>query len=126
MTNGMPGICRSNRLRSSSPALEVVGHVDGRHVVGHRPTELQRLDDVAGDVRDRDDDALAPARRRRSIDLRADVDLEPATLVLAVDEDHRRDEERDDEDDQPGAESELRDGEDHASRSRSTTAPERR
>ena len=91
--------------------LEVVGDVDGRHVVGHRPGEADGLDDVAGDVGRRHDHPLV-APRRADDALPADLGLEPAAPVLPADEQHRADQQRDDDDDQPGAERELGDRED--------------
>src|SRR4029079_11399393 len=72
----------------------VLGHMDRRDVVGHRPSERQRMDDVARYVRDRDDDALR-APGWPDDEFRADGLLDPAALISSMDRDHRRDQDRD-------------------------------
>ena len=99
MTSGTPGSWRSQRSRSSAAVLGVVGDEHGPDVVGDRPADVDRLDDRPVDARDRDDDPLLAVRRREH-DVVADRELAPRRVVLAVDEQHHPDEERDEDHDE--------------------------
>src|SRR6185503_11194933 len=92
--------------------VRVLGHEDRPDIGTERPAEVDRLDDRPVDAVDRDDDALL-AMRAFNDEILADMELALLPVVLAPDEQHHADEDRDEHDDEPRAVDELHARHDH-------------